>query len=297
MKRFIKTTALALTAVISSVTLSSCSYLDELKETTGVYTDSTHEEVIFRNERYKRIVPEDVYQFIYNGYDIMYYRDGYLRDADVPILLSKEYGRSMSFLETKNSISHKDENPILIQVYPITNYNYEGSDKDSDNEDYQNVVSFYVREDKYDIYNKAFSKGDFGHYCADKKSTISDNTGFKYKDIVKTLVPEKYTDIINRTLSNDDTLKEVYKDVYTYTLTLTCCDENMLIQNDYIVKITKHNGEYYIQKYDMYEDSAYNVRFHKVTESDKAEISQMFSEYVVDGSNYDYDENDPEYNY
>ncbi len=287
MKRFIKTTALAITAVIATVTLSSCTHLEELKETTGVYTDSTHEEVIFRNERYKRIVPEDDYQLIYkyNSYDYYYPTSGYLRDADVPILLSEQFGKRIGFLESKDN---KKENPVLIMAYPDSYYMlYDYGDSLRDN-DYDDTTSFYVKEDKYDDYKKALLEGDLGHYYTLTKVSMTDATGFKYTDTVETLIPEKYTDIINRTLKNDDILKDVYNDMFTNTLTLTCCDENMLIQSDYTVEISKYNGEYYIQKYDRYDDSPYNIRLHKVTESDKAEISQMFSEYYLDDYDTDY---------
>ena len=129
MKKTLKRVSALVLIVLVCIGLCSCTYIDDLREHTAVYTDDSENELIFKGEKYK-ILPsgEGIEPIMSNSVK------GTLSHKEVPLLLADNFGSSMYFDEVRHVIRCSKSR-------------------------------WYAREDVYDNYKTALTDRELSRFC------------------------------------------------------------------------------------------------------------------------------------
>ena len=284
MKKLFKLTALALSVIMLCLMLCSCQALDDLRASTGVYTDDEKTAFTFKDKLYKHIdIPDGKYEIIM---DQAYYSHQFVITKDVPVLLSDNFGESITY-------SHSgDEDPIIIRVLA------EKSDGDYALDELRGVsytnystYEYYVREDKYDEvkkivdeaaidtyylsyydyhYDDYFYEYDYDYYDPYVHIVIDDDSAAA---VTRNLGIERGTDPKKTNLvkwSSLDSNKEwYYVDLYP-------CDKNRIITDGTgPIKLITDTKDYY-----LFYESDYRI-LHKVADEDVKAVSKIHNAVQV----------------
>lgn len=129
MKKTLKRVSALVLIVLVCIGLCSCTYIDDLREHSAVYTDDSENELIFKGEKYK-ILPsgEGVEPIMPNS------ETGTLSHKEVPLLLADDFGSSMFFDEVRHVIRGSKSR-------------------------------WYAREDVYENYKTALTDRELSRFC------------------------------------------------------------------------------------------------------------------------------------
>lgn len=207
MKKFSRIAALILAAVMLTLTLCSCNYLDSARAHQAFYTDDTRREIEFEGRTYKYINPNN-YDFVHTD---IYYQDRayYVTQKDVPVLLASHYGMYMMVTEGKELLY------LMGSERPV----------------------WFVRDDMYEKMSSLLADPKLDHYFY--QYTVEDEV---YGGLIlhNALLNDEMTALIERTCSIDQNEKISLKNLdedeyYSNSITLYSCDKDM--------RITRYRGE------------------------------------------------------
>lgn len=269
MKRILKIAAVTAALCLIALSLTSCSALDELRNTTAHYCDDTHATLEFRGVRYRETTGTNA--FVSSTETNSW---GVVTDPDVPVLLSREFGNSMWWNQPKDA---EDHIPIALYTETIDKPTYSVLD--------QFTTHLYCPEDRYDELNKLLNEKELDCYYIDffdsltydrmlEKSNYTadlDEDDFQVTEIVN----DKLSSAIDRTLNNKDILMhEELSDARVQIVELKKCDASMTVYDtEYSLKVCEYKGKYFLSLDDqMY----YN---HIVSKDDKALFDAFFEKY------------------
>ena len=253
MKRFFKLTALVLAVIMITVTLSSCRYLDELKENRAVYTDDTYNEISYHGDLY-RVLDID----IDNSKTILLLKDfdhiSSVTTPDVPILLSDMYGDS-AYIYNDNTI---------LSVYTSS-------------------CRYYIREDKYDEVKQTLTDAKLDHfYIMYSDVEYEEHTNsYRVTEEKYELLGDEATEVVRKALDSPESDRFKYTELggnntdYE-SIGLFVCDKDMLLtQNGNAYQLMKVNGKYYFWNGISYDK--YGV--YPISKDDSGCIEKIFKDY------------------
>lgn len=220
MKKFSRIAALILAAVMLTLTLCSCNYLDSARAHQAFYTDDTRREIEFEGRTYKYINPNN-YDFVYTDcYELD--RAYYVTQKDVPVLLASRYGEYMNVTEGKE----------LLYV--------PGNDHEV----------WFVRDDMYDKLSSLLVNPELDHYFY---QYTEESDAYGGLILHNALVNDEMTALIERTCSIDQNKKISYKildedEYYANSIMLYNCDKDMRITHYQMgTQLIRNDADYYIR--------------------------------------------------
>ena len=218
MKKRILIIALALVLTLS---LCSCDYLDELKATQFTWTDGGFSTLVSRDgKEYKALPLGTSLEWTYFGD----YSFGYLLEPDVPLLLGSAFGSGVCFYKNSGIIEMTGEFPRC----------YCRADR------YDEVLDFINSEDgdvgfcyfSYETYEYIF------RVLTDKEKAIIDNALANAKK--ETEINEDYFEYLITSVYRVS--EELGIEVHKYDLSLRSATEN-LEEKEYFVEVYDKNGD------------------------------------------------------
>ncbi len=257
-----------------SISLCSCTALDELRHNTGVFDDDTKETITFRDTSYQRL---DIADDFYNGESVIDHGNRmsvWITEPDVPVLLSNLFGDHGWYTFVKD----QSDPPVILNV--TTRHHV-----------YDSVISTdtlrYCRADMVDYVKDVLDNDNgldhlyFSYYDDEAFEKALEQNDYQpeiydsYYDYYHfILVEDRYQEVFEKTLKNKDiVMHSDFPHGELQNLTLSRCDEQMIVMDDsYAMDLYCIKDDYYISLYQTY-------YVHKVAGEDRQTVETFFRQY------------------
>lgn len=273
MKKISKIIALVMAVALIALSLCSCQFLDDAKESQVFYNGDNKREILFKDSTYKTIKTGKL-NFLIDELPLDV-RSYHVTDPSVPALLASAYGAPMS--------TYHDD--IVLVVYD--NFS----------------PTYYVRADKYEDIKELIENSLLDHYCINVYHYEEGNPNDWFDDnswFTNELISEEATAVVKSALSTpkSDRLKYTELSEEAEILTLIVCDKDRFLTDDNTSNITvcRQGADYYVWDGNTYDE--YSII--KVSDKDKDALKQLFADFK-DSIEYDtisdYFENNYYYDY
>lgn len=226
MKKIIKIlTAVALIGILCML-FTGCDMLDDMKANHAVMSEDM-QKISFRNETYLKL-PDGAHPFISPNYDAVF-----TTEADVPVLLSEDYGYFTDYDPVRGLLKVNNDNTYVTSA--IDYYGYYAEPQN---------YTYYCKEDMYDKYLEIIEENE------------TNRIGFyDYGELYYTAVLSSGTseEIIELMTSENGMTTELYEEAmaseYDCVYELYRCDKEILLREElfnYALSITDEREVYFV---------------------------------------------------
>ena len=267
MNNIMRMIALLLCIAVLCMSLCSCQYLDDAKESAAYYLDDSKNSFTFRGQTYRRITTKSNQMFILD--DTATENVCHVAAPDVPVLMVARYGNLMVFNIT-------DDAPIVINVLQTAvdeSYYSDGYYASYEiGNDYSWTYAYYVREDEYDRIRMLLEENPVDRYFTRVYNYDSDVQWDGRADMSRRLLDEATGQAIDRTLQDGKLTDWRILMLYNcYTVSLYPCDTEMLITNGKSYTLVTNNVDYY-----LCDDINYQLK--KVSDGDREQMRKLYNQ-------------------
>ena len=252
MKKFSRFAALILAAVMLTLTLCSCNYLDSKRAHQAFYTDDTRREIEYDGNKYKYINPGRL-DFVFGDTFYLDEEPFYVTEKDVPVLLASRYGEYMTINDDKTLIClwRGGERPI-----------------------------WHIREDLYESAKKTLESAALDRYFMSWNEYPNEDDPYQEGYSNNMLIDDAMTALIKRTLETPTNERKEFtvlskEDYMTQVFYLKPCDKDLLVTTEATIYLIKDSGKYYVWDGNEYDE--YSIC--PVAEDDIPAVKAFFDQY------------------
>lgn len=248
MKKSARIIALVLSLVTLCLSLSSCDFIDKMRENQGFWNEDGS--IKWNGETYKLLPKCEYFAPEVEGSDNVIY----VTESDVPVLLTNFYGED--FLLSKNGIFLMNEDPLYVST------------------------DIYCRSDKYDE-TVAYLKtpGILSEYCYIYYAYNDDNV---YEERRYQLTESEKAAVTSVLKANPTKGTDENPEDYEYIIDLWLCSKDMLFMRDLNCSILIQKGGSYLLSVEKQDGDALSTYYYSVPDSMNATFDKLVSIYVED---------------
>ena len=274
MKKITKISALVIAVTLMCLSFTGCAELDKMKEQQAFWTEKgSKNSITYDGAEYIAIDNPDSYNPTYNSNEDFIY----VTDADVPVLLSSDFGVSLQISNDKNFIFGFAYDVIVRSVNEeydeLKDHNYGPF---SDTSEGKEIL--YCKKDIYDEVKEKFEKGinytGYGYRSWMENPDENGNAPYYYLDDKDAKLIDKIADEVKPEIQNDAGVSYSGCNI---------CTLNSISEDKYFGKLSydviwaDDVDEYYLSLY-TFETETYSV--YKVPKEYNSDFDRIFKNAI-----------------